>query len=181
MCLIACVVSGNHSFQKGISKSNAFIITSSWRKSINKQYQLCWRKLIFWCNQWKVNLFRPPEVDVLCFLSSLMRRKLSYSVVNTHNTMLFQTLPFFGVLWIKDSVLVSKLLKGYFNIKPVKPRMMNTWDVSIALKCLFTFFPLSELSIKLLTYKLIALITLTTAARAQIISALDITYMSKFF
>jgi len=104
-----------------------------------------------------------------------------YSVVNTHKTMLFQTLPFFGVLWIKDSVLVSKLLKGYFNIKPVKPRMMNTWDVSIALKCLFTLYPLSELSIKLLTYKLIALIALTTAARVQTISALDITYMSKFF
>jgi hypothetical protein len=36
----------------------------------------------------------------------------------------------FGVLWIKESVLISKLLKGYFNIKPVKPRIMTTWDVS---------------------------------------------------
>jgi hypothetical protein len=110
-----------------------------------------------------------------------MRKYLSYSVVNTHQAMLFQTLPFFGVLWIKESVLISKLLKGYFNIKPVKPRIMTTWDVSVVLTFLFTLYRLSELSLKLLTYKLIALIALTTAARAQTILALDINYMSKFF
>jgi hypothetical protein len=58
---------------------------------------------------------------------------------------------------------------------------MTTWDVSVVLTFLFTLYPLSELSLKLLTYKLIALIALTTAARAQTILALDINYMSKFF
>jgi hypothetical protein len=77
--------------------------TSSWRKSTNKQYQLCWRKWILWCNQWKVNSFRPSEVDVLCFLSSLMRKKLSYSVVNTHKAILFhQTLPFLEFFGLKS-------------------------------------------------------------------------------
>ena len=77
----------------------------------------------------------------------------------------------------------SKLLKRYFNIKPVKPRIMNTWDVSVVSKFLFTLYPLPELSLKQvqLTYKLTALIALTTAARAHTISALDINYMSKFF
>ena len=53
------------------------------------------KKLILWCNQWKVNSFRPSEVNMLCFLSSLLRKHLSYSVVNTHNVTLFQALPFF--------------------------------------------------------------------------------------
>jgi hypothetical protein len=39
----------------------------------------------------------------------------------------------------------------------------------------------NELSLKQLTYKIIALIALTTVARAHTISALDINYMSKFF
>jgi len=70
----------------------------------------------------------------------------------------------------------SKLLKRYFNIKPVKPRIMNTWDVSVVSKFLFTLYPLPELSLKhvQLTYKLTALIALTTAARAHTISTLDI-------
>jgi hypothetical protein len=58
---------------------------------------------------------------------------------------------------------------------------MTTWDVPVVSKFLFTLYPLSELSLKLLTYKLTALIALTTAVRAQTISALDINYMSKFF
>jgi hypothetical protein len=56
----------------------------------------------------------------------------SYSVVNIHKAMLFQTLPFFGVLWIKE---------------PVKPRIMTTWDVSVVLTFVFTLYPLSELSL----------------------------------
>ena len=47
---------------------------------------------------------------------------------------------------------------------------MTTWDVSIVIKYLFTLCPLSELSLKQLTYKLIALIALPTAARALTIS-----------
>jgi hypothetical protein len=58
---------------------------------------------------------------------------------------------------------------------------MTTWDVSVVLTFLFTLYPWSELSLKLITYKLIALIALATAARAQTISALDINYMSIFF
>ena len=45
---------------------------------------------------------------------------------------------------------------------------------------LVTLFPLSKLSLQLLTLQLIALIALTTAARAQAISALDIRYLVKF-
>lgn len=94
--------------------------------------------------------------------------------------MLTQTLPYFGIKWIENSVLISKLLKGYFNLKPVKPRILFTWDASIVLRYLVTLFPLSKLSLKLLTLKLIALIALTTAARAQAIPALDIRYLVKF-
>lgn len=109
-----------------------------------------------------------------------MRKNCSYSVINTHKSMLFQTLPFFGVEWTSNSVLISKLLKGYYNIKPIKPKKLITWDVSVVLRYLWTLYPLSELTLKQLTYKLIALIALTTAARAQTLLALDITYLSKF-
>ena len=110
-----------------------------------------------------------------------MRQELSYSVINTHKAMLFQTLPFFGVKWTANSVLIPKLLKGYFNCKPVRPKIPFTWDVSVVLTFLSTLYPLSKLSLKLLTYKLIALVALTTASRAQTISALDIRFISKFY
>jgi hypothetical protein len=40
--------------------------------------------------------------------------------------------------------------------------------------------PLESLNLKILTYKLIALVALTTAARAQTLSALYLNYMSLF-
>lgn len=94
--------------------------------------------------------------------------------------MLYQTLPFFGIKWSLDSVLIPRLLKGYFNSKPVTPKLLFTWDVSVVLNYLSTLYPLSDLSLKLLTYKLIALIALTTASRAQTISAMDLQYLTKF-
>ena len=95
--------------------------------------------------------------------------------------MLFQTLPFFfGVTWTDKSILIPKLLKGYFNTKPIIVKKSFTWDVSVVLNYLKTLFPVESLSLKMLTLKLIALLALTTAARAQTISALDIRFLSKF-
>lgn len=122
----------------------------------------------------------PSEIQVVTFLTSLMKEKLSYSVVNCHKAMLFQTLPFFGITWVDNSFLIPKLMKGFFNSRPVKPRPIFVWDVSVVLKFLSTLFPVEELTLKLLTFKLIALIALTTASRAQTLSALDISLLSKF-
>ena len=43
-----------------------------------------------------------------------------------------------------------------------------------------TLVPLSDLSLKIITYKLVALVALTTAARAQTLSALDIRFISEY-
>jgi hypothetical protein len=90
--------------------------------------------------------------------------------------MLTQTLPFFGINL--SGWMLKRMLKGCFNSKPPKVRYSCTWDVKTVLKFLCTLYPLEDLSLKCLTFKLIALIALTTAARAQSLSALDLKYMS---
>lgn len=90
--------------------------------------------------------------------------------------MLTQTLPFFGINL--SGWMLKRMLKGCFNFKPPKVRYSCTWDVKTVLKFLYTLYPLEDLSLKCLTFKLIALIALTTAARAQSLSALDLKYMS---
>ena len=90
--------------------------------------------------------------------------------------MLTQTLPFFGINL--SGWMLKRMLKGCFNSKPHKVRYSCTWDVKTVLKFLCTLYPLEDLSLKCLTFKLIALIALTTAARTQSLSALDLKYMS---
>lgn len=62
-------------------------------------------------------------------------------------------------------------------MNPPRVRYTLTWDVSAVLDFLSTLYPLEDLSLKMLTYKLDALIALTTAARAQTLLFLDTRYM----
>lgn len=102
-----------------------------------------------------------------------MNRK-SYSVLNTHKAMLLQTLPFFGNSWCGSLNLIPKFMKGIFHCNPPKSRYKFTWDVTVVLRYLKTLFPLKELSLKMLTLKLVALIALCCAPRAQTLVAMNL-------
>lgn len=65
-------------------------------------------------------------------------------------------------------------MRGVFIDNPPRPRYISTWDVSLVLDFLKKLEPLRELSLKLLTYKLVALLALSTAARAQTLISLSI-------
>lgn len=107
----------------------------------------------------------------------LHKDKKSYSVLNTHKAMLLQTLPFFGNTWCSNVFLITKFMKGIFNICPALPRYRFTWDVSTVLKFLRTLYPLNKLSMKMLTLKVSALIALSCAPRAQTLVSLNLEYM----
>jgi hypothetical protein len=55
---------------------------------------------------------------------------------------------------------------------------MDTWDVNIVFKYLCTLFPLETVSLRLLTMKLVALIALSTAPRAQTLKSLNLHNMT---
>ena len=105
--------------------------------------------------------------------------KKSYSVINSYKAMLLQTLPFFGNSWCKDSSLITRFMKGvYFERRP-NPRYIFTWDVSCVLEYLSTLFPLCRLNLKMLTFKVVALVALAAAPRAQTLVSMDIDHMWK--
>lgn len=92
--------------------------------------------------------------------------------------MLLQTLPLFGNLWCKDNFnLIPRFMKSVFNHRPSKPRYLMTWDVSVVLRYLEGLMPLSKLTLKLLTFKTLALIALATAPRAQTLCGLNLNNM----
>ena len=70
-------------------------------------------------------------------------------------------------------------MKGLSLQKPTLPRYHFTWDVSIVLKFLSGLFPVQQLTLKLLTFKLVALIALSSAPRAQVLANLHLGYMYK--
>ena len=68
-------------------------------------------------------------------------------------------------------------MKGVYLDKPPKPKYSELWDVKVVLNYLKTLHPLQSLSLKQLTLKLVTLLALTTAQRAQTLSSLNLDFM----
>lgn len=123
-------------------------------------------------------MYETSEKDLMSYLFLLFKDGKSYSCINTHKVAVTQTLSFLDQSWNKNSPLLTKFMKGLFNLRPNLPRYKFTWDVSKVLKYLKTLFPLNSLDMKHLTLKLCTLLALSTAARAQTLVNLNIKNMT---
>lgn len=75
---------------------------------------------------------------------------------------------------IGNAPTVCRFMKGIFELKPSKPKYSFVWDVKIVLEFLENLYPNNELGLKELTFKLVMLIALVTAQRAQTLHLLNI-------
>ena len=71
--------------------------------------------------------------------------------------------------------LVSRFMKGIFELRPLQPKLCSIWPVSKVLSHFAGPEPLEGLSLKDLTLKLTILLALTSAARAHELAALNLT------
>jgi hypothetical protein len=156
------------------------IILQSWKAGTRKQYSLAWGKWCVWCERYSKNPIKPTEIEVMSYLYSLHLCGKSDSVLNTHKSTLLQTLNIIGIKWCRSPRLISRFMRGIFNVKPSVPRYKFTWDVGKVLNLLSSWYPLDSLCIKKLTLKLTALIALACATRAQTLISLNLDYMKVF-
>ena len=70
--------------------------------------------------------------------------------------------------------LVSRLLKGVYNIHPPQPRYSYTWDVDVVIKYLQSLGKNNALHLKTLTQKLALLMALVGANRVSELQVLDL-------
>ena len=63
-------------------------------------------------------------------------------------------------------------------MKPPTPRLSSTWDVKCLLEFLATLDPPADLTVKILSFKLAALLALTSSARAHELIKLDLDFVS---
>ena len=110
----------------------------------------------------------------MAYLSYLVSLGKSYSVINTHKSMLLQTLQLLGQNWCYKPLLITRFMRGIFIMNPPQAKYAFTWDVGQVLRYLSKLFPLQDLDVKLLSFKTVALLALSTAARAQTLIAMNI-------
>ena len=158
---------------QGISGKATSIILSSWRKGTEASYTSAWHQWNCWCNQRNYDPVSAPVEAVLEFLTEEFHKGKQYSTLNSYRSSISMT--HVGVKGIPVGIM-SRFMKGIFNLRPPCPRYTSSWDVSAVLEFISAQGENESLSLKQVTLKLTMLMALTSAGRSSDIHGLDLKF-----
>ena len=160
----------------GISTRASALITSGWSKGTNVTYQSGWNRWHRWCDERDIN---PLSCDIkffLDFLAELFDQGLQHRSINTIRSAVSMTHSQLEGVPIGQHPLVTRLLKGVYNLRPPMPRYSSTWDVGMVTKYLTSLGRNEDLPLKRLSQKLALLMALVEACRTSELKALDLRF-----
>ena len=151
----------------GLSDQAAELVLASWRPATKKLYDVYINKWMTFAKDNNCSVFNPTIQDVVNFLADLFQKGAGYSVINSARCSLSAFLPYVDGKSVGSHSLVCRLLKGVFAKRPSLPKYTLTWDVGMVLRYLASLPSTEELSLKMLTYRLVMLLCLLTGQRGH--------------
>ena len=109
------------------------IIMSSWRSGSQAQYKRAWSKWSSWCAEKQED---SVSCDISCFLeflSELFDSGLQYRTINVYRSAISASHLSVEGSSIGSHQLVSRFMKGIYELRPPQPRVFTTWDVGTVL------------------------------------------------
>ena len=146
------------------------LVVSSLSDSTLKQYKSSLKYWLSFCSDKNLDPFNPEISQVLLFLYSSFNSGAAYGTLNT----LRSAISLISKNKVGDDPLVTRCLKGCFRRNPSKPKYLVTWDVNIVLDYIESLGSSNNLPINVLSEKIVTLLALITAHRAQTISNVKI-------
>ena len=90
-----------------------------------------WKAWQEWCAERGLHPFAANVSNLLDFLAERFEKGLKYRTLNCyHSALSSAVLPIDG-LQVGSHPLVSRLLKGIFNLRPPEPKYLDMWDVTL--------------------------------------------------
>ena len=167
VCPLSGTLSDNTTFLKKSSKS-------SWlhggRAPRNNIQHTSWLEF---CSKRTIDYSSPKISEAVEFLMTLHSQALRYFSINTARSALSSILKLDNWDNFGTHPLVTRLMKGIYELIKPKPKYNQIWDVSV-LDYLKTLYPLEKLSLKELTQKTVMLLLLVTGQRGQFIHLLSL-------
>ena len=161
----------------GFSESATNIITYSWRTGTKKQYKTYLQRWIQFCNKRKIDPVSPTVNTVIEFLTILYEDGLQYSALNTARSAISTVVTLAADVSVGKHPLVTRFMKGVFQLRPALPRYTETWNVGVVIKYLSNMAPTPELTMEHLTKKLTMLLALLSGQRTQTLAKLSTDFM----
>lgn len=161
---------------KGFSKRTRKLLAKSWRSGTQKDYRSKFRRFASWCRERDIDPYLATLANCVDFLTSLFHAGLKYRTINGYRSMLSSVLDPVEKIPIGQHPYVIRLLRAVFNERPPLKSLVPEWDLLLVLGCLkkAPFEPLSETSLKLLTWKTCFLVAITTFRRCSDLQSLQL-------
>ena len=163
----------------GLSPDVVQIIRASWRVSTQSAYNTPVRRWLHFSNKWQLNRCKPTVSQVIGFLHTLYELGLSCSAIGIHRSAISAIIEIPGVPQLEEHWLVSRFMKGIFHLRPPQPRCTKTWDVNKVLSYLKSLGPDDSLSLKQMTLKTGALLTILAGQRIHTLHILSVIHMDQ--
>jgi len=112
--------------------------------------------------------------NILMYLTHLFEKNVSYSAINLARSAFSTCMDKIDGFDIGVHPLVTRLLKGVYKQRPPTAKYTCTWDANKVLNTISNFGPNSSLDLKILTLKLVGLLSLTTGQRVQTLQAIQV-------
>lgn len=138
-------------------------------KSTLDQYSPAITTWAKYCKLHKININSPNITDVIKHLTQRFHEGLSYGSLNSIRSALALIIgPHLGT---DDKI--KRLFRGFFRLRPPKPKYNSTWDVSTVLNYIENSYSQKD-DLESITKKTVTLLMLATGQRAQTISLISI-------
>ena len=176
-----CMASFRRQMQTtGFSETVCNILFASWRTSTAKRYAGPWKIWVSWCGERQKCPFSATVNDIMEFLAfQFQQRHLAYRTIGVYKSCISQFHDLVEGQPVGSLPVMSRFMKGIFELQPPKPKTSTTWSVGQVLAFLQDMDPFENLSLQDLSLKLAMLLALTSAARVHELIALSLASVIK--
>ena len=113
-----------------LSKATIEIKSASWRPGTEKRYNMHIKRFVDFCHKRQADLLCATTETSIEFLTIYFNTGVGYSAVNSARSELSSLIkPLHGIPFGKVP-LVSRFLRGVFNIRPTLPQYVTAWNPS---------------------------------------------------
>jgi Phage integrase family len=152
---------------------------SSCTESTQKQYKCYILKFNNYCKDKNISINNVTLSNVLEFLYLLYNEGVGYSSINSARSALSLYLKPIDNFTVGNHPIINRFVKGVGKLRPPSAKYQETWDVNILLNYIETLGSNNNLSLQMLTYKMVGLLAIITAHRVQTLNSIlisNITY-----
>ena len=118
---------------KGFSENARKLLSASWRAGTQKDYKAKFRKYNSWCSERDIDPYTASLENCANFLTHLFDKGLQYRTIAGYRSMLSSVLSPIEKIPVCQHPYIIRLLKGVFNTRPPKRKLVPEWDLPLVL------------------------------------------------